>query len=384
MKLKAYPRHRIQFSLFSLFDYFFSNDSINYADEFKNEFLKLTNAQYALLIPSCRFGSYHALKYFKDHTEELLMSGTTFSAMKSCAEAVSDNAFPLHLYDKDSIPSDDKKRLFLYSHLFHQNEIRDLKQEKLVLVEDCAHCPISDFTTKRFHLTGQCAVFSFGIGKSLSTLNGGVLITNDKNLYESLTQVTPQKRSFRWAQIPLAIKVSLMSLLTDTFLFSVLTFPLIKLIAKWNPLFLDHSLNENVTRDVLIEQISNTESFNDFQGFLGLKQLKKMAHQDKAKSIVIEMFIKTLHSSFHPYFIKPFTYLMIPFSQRDFVRRELLAMNIDTKVSDMDCYFPKDHAEYLYNSSLLEIPFSEKFTVKDVEYISGVLNQYSHLVLGSD
>ncbi len=384
MKLKAYPRHRIQFSFFSLFDYFFSNDSTNCADEFKKEFLKLTNAKYAHLIPSCRFGIYHTLKYFKDHTEELLISGTTFSAMKSCAEAVSDNAFPLKLYDKDSIPTDDKKRFFLYSHLFHQNEIQDLKQENLVLIEDCAHCPISDFATKSFHLTGQCAVFSFGIGKSLSTLNGGILITNDKDLYESLTQVTPLKRSFRWAQIPIAIKVSWMSLLTDTFLFSVLTFPLIKLMAKWNPIFLDHSLNENVTRDVLIEQISNADPFNDFQGYLGLKQLKKMPYQNKAKSIVVEMFLKRLDSSFHPYFKKPFTYLMIPFNQRDFVRREFLAKYIDTKISDMDCYFPKDHAENLYNSSLLEIPFSEKFTEKDVEYISGVLNQYSHLVLGND
>jgi len=69
------------------------------------------------------------------------------------------------------------------------DEILNVCQENnLILIEDCAHSLGAAYKGKRIGTFGQAAFFSFGRDKIISSVYGGMAITNDHSLAEKIRQ----------------------------------------------------------------------------------------------------------------------------------------------------------------------------------------------------
>ena len=98
-----------------------------------------------------------------------------------------------------------KSRVLIVQHTFgqpaHLDEILKIaRKHKLFVIEDCAHALGATYHQKKVGVLGDAAFFSFGRDKSLSSVFGGLTVTNQKPLAEKLTafhQKSPRAK-YRW------------------------------------------------------------------------------------------------------------------------------------------------------------------------------------------
>ena len=68
---------------------------------------------------------------------------------------------------------------------FQINEISSLCKEKgVILIEDCAHAHGASWNSKKAGTWGDAGVYSFYATKTISTGEGGMLVTNNMDLVE--------------------------------------------------------------------------------------------------------------------------------------------------------------------------------------------------------
>src|SRR5690606_20782600 len=81
----------------------------------------------------------------------------------------------------------------LYGHPCEMNEIsRIAKKHNLFLIEDCAEAIGSKFEGKHVGTFGDVSTFSFYGNKTITTGEGGMVVTNDETLYERLVHLKGQ------------------------------------------------------------------------------------------------------------------------------------------------------------------------------------------------
>ena len=71
------------------------------------------------------------------------------------------------------------------------------KKHKLVVIEDAAEALLSKYKGKYLGLWGNAGCFSFSPNKTISTGQGGIVVTNDKKIYEALKPLKDQGRPIR-------------------------------------------------------------------------------------------------------------------------------------------------------------------------------------------
>lgn len=59
-------------------------------------------------------------------------------------------------------------------------------QHNLKLIEDACHGPMSEYKGKKLGTFGTAGCFSFFSNKNISTGEGGVIVTNDEEVYEKV------------------------------------------------------------------------------------------------------------------------------------------------------------------------------------------------------
>lgn len=74
------------------------------------------------------------------------------------------------------------------------------KEAGLILIEDCAHIIGGGYKKKKLGMWGDAAFFSFGRDKSVSSVFGGIAITNSKEIALSLEKIHKRSRapSYSW------------------------------------------------------------------------------------------------------------------------------------------------------------------------------------------
>ena len=58
------------------------------------------------------------------------------------------------------------------------------RRHKLYLIEDAAHAPLSEFKGKKLGSFGDIGTFSFFSNKNIAIGEGGMLVTNNSEIYE--------------------------------------------------------------------------------------------------------------------------------------------------------------------------------------------------------
>ena len=166
--------------------------------QFENRFKKYKNAKYALALNSCTAALHLSLQLLnlkkKDEviTSALTFSSTINSIINSGAKPVladvninTQNIDPIEIEKK--ITKNTKAILIVHfaGRPCEMNEIMKLvKKYKLYLIEDCAHAIEAKYQNKHLGTFGTFGCFSFYATKNLSIGEGGMLITDNKKLYE--------------------------------------------------------------------------------------------------------------------------------------------------------------------------------------------------------
>lgn len=175
---------------------------------FKNKF----NSKYAFSFSSGRASFFMILKslnFKKD--DEILLQGFTCNAVTNPIKAL--NLSPVFVdINKETLNLDlddlkrkitSKSRAVVVQHTFglpaHIDEIEKIcKEYKLFLIEDCAHSLGADYYGRKIGTIGKISFFSFGRDKIISSVSGGMIITNDDYLGKRIQEMRERVEFPNW------------------------------------------------------------------------------------------------------------------------------------------------------------------------------------------
>lgn len=167
--------------------------------EFENKFASMLNVKYAVAVSNCTVALHLAMRLLDiKEGDEVICPSLTFVATVNAIRYV--NAVPVFAdiisYEDLTIDPEDirkkvtnKTKAIIVMHYggfaCHMDEIMKIAKEyNLKVIEDTSHAPLSEYKGKKLGTIGDVGCFSFFANKNISTGEGGMLVTNDENIYE--------------------------------------------------------------------------------------------------------------------------------------------------------------------------------------------------------
>lgn len=169
-------------------------------EELENEFKKYFNAKHAISFNSGRSSMLAIMSCFPKGSEVLLQAFTCNAAVNPVIWAglepkyvdCDKNDFNIDIGDlKNKLT--DKSRILMVQHTFgmpaNMSEIIEFADKNnLILIEDCAHSLGAEYSGKKVGTFGKASFFSFSRDKIISSVYGGMVITNDNELARKIKE----------------------------------------------------------------------------------------------------------------------------------------------------------------------------------------------------
>ena len=170
--------------------------------QFENEFRKVHNSEYAVAVSSCTAALHIAMLALGiKRGDEVIVPAYTWITSASCVEYVgADVRFVDVVKDTMNIDPDkieeaitNKTKAIVAVHLFgnpaNMDEIMDIaRRHGLYVIEDCACAIGTSYKGKKVGTIGNIGCFSFHPRKAITTGEGGMCSTDDRQLFEKLLQ----------------------------------------------------------------------------------------------------------------------------------------------------------------------------------------------------
>tara|TARA_Y100000768_G_scaffold71191_1_gene50190 strand:- start:9449 stop:10603 length:1155 start_codon:yes stop_codon:yes gene_type:complete len=242
----------------------------------------------------------------------------------------------------------------------HMTEICELcKKYDVILLEDCCESHGSEYKGSKVGTFGLMSTFSYFYGHHISTIEGGMISTNDEEMNELLIL----KRAHGWVR---DLPASSQGKYTNKFNTS-----------DFESLYTFYSTGYNVRS-------------TDVSAFLGLSQMKNIDEYGKIRNNNYEYYKKKLKHFWmqdcSDSFISNFSYGML-FKNRDKIAKDLMENGIECRPLICgsiglqpfwinlygECSLPmadRVHKEGLY------LPNNPKLKFSDIDYIAKILNKY--------
>ena len=172
----------------------------------ERKFCEYMQARWAISFDSGRSGFYAILKCLeiKDYDEVILQAFTTVAlpnvigwcGAKPVFVDIEEKTFnidPLKIEEKIT----EKTKAIVVQHTFGNSaEIDEImaiaKKHNLYIIEDCAHSLGAEYKGKKTGTFGDAAFFSFGRDKVISSVAGGMVVTNNNKLGEKIKKFREQ------------------------------------------------------------------------------------------------------------------------------------------------------------------------------------------------
>lgn len=175
----------------------------NYIQKLEGYFKKNFNSKYAFSFSSGRASFLAILKSLNlKKNDEVLVQSFTCNAVTNPIKTL--KLLPVFVdIEKETLNMDpedlktkinSKSRAVVVQHTFglpaKMNEIENIcKEYNLILIEDCAHSLGADYQGKKIGTIGKISFFSFGRDKIISSVFGGMIITNDDQLGKEIEAI---------------------------------------------------------------------------------------------------------------------------------------------------------------------------------------------------
>lgn len=294
LNFRAIPRQSFELSLSDFANLirglFKEGDAVN---RFEEEFAKFIGTKHAISFSSLRSGFFHTLKSlgFKTGDEIILPSYGFYimpalivkAGLKPVFADINPRTYLIEpLEVRKRITKKTKAILIPHLHGFSadmEGMVRLAKKYNLRLIEDCAHACGGKFRHKPLG-SFDIGCFSFGPGKNLSTLGGGMITTNDSLLAEKLFSLRLPFKTTLLVNLKILMRTCIMRLLTYPHIFFFTIYPLLLLgqLRGWQKI--------DAVFDEKIETPSKPPlptSLSNFQAILGHEQLKGLKEKNQAR-----------------------------------------------------------------------------------------------------
>ncbi len=166
-------------------------------EEFEKLFASMLNVKYAITLTNCTCALHLACVVLGiKEDDEVICPSLTFAASVNCIRYV--NATPVFCdiksYEHINIDADDiekritpKTKAIIVVHMAGfpaemDKIMQTAKKHKLFVIEDACHGPLSEYRGKNLGTIGDVGCFSFFSNKNVSTGEGGMLVTNNKDI----------------------------------------------------------------------------------------------------------------------------------------------------------------------------------------------------------
>lgn len=168
-------------------------------EAFEKEFAKFVGVKYAIFTNSCTSALKMAYKWYQETRQngDIIVPRNTFCATYASAqEILNPEYFSQWFYDDDYVISQQSRWNTEFDRVnVHYGSVKD---ETPCLIEDSAHR-----IEPNDPLVGKIRCYSFYATKNMTTGSGGMLVTNDKEIYErcrlywrdGLTSSTKERQS---------------------------------------------------------------------------------------------------------------------------------------------------------------------------------------------
>ena len=171
-----------------------------YTAAFENEFKSFTNSKFSTTVSSCTAGLHLAcLALNIKKGDEVIVPAMTHTATSHAVEytgakaVFADIKYPEGNIDVASLRQKitKKTKAIIIVHMAGypcdmDQIVKICKKNKIFLIEDCAHAVGSKYDNQHLGNFGICGVFSFYPTKQITTGEGGMVISNNKNFYKKL------------------------------------------------------------------------------------------------------------------------------------------------------------------------------------------------------
>lgn len=166
--------------------------------ELESIFAKKLNVNHALAVTNCT-AALHLAMIINDikKGDEVICPSLTFAATANCIRYV--GAIPVFAdiknYNNLTIcPEDIQKKITSKTKaiiIMHyggfacdmKHILKIAEKHNLKIIEDACHAPLSEYNGKKLGAIGDVGTFSFFSNKNISTGEGGILTTNNEDLY---------------------------------------------------------------------------------------------------------------------------------------------------------------------------------------------------------
>lgn len=167
--------------------------------ELEEKFSEMLNISYACAVSNCTAALHLALCALKIGTgDEVIVPSLTFVATANAikyvgatpvfCDIVSSIDLTIDASQIESLITERTKAIIVMHYggfACHMGEIFEIaKKYNLYIIEDACHGPLSEYKGKKLGTFGDVGCFSFYSNKNISTGEGGMVVTNSKEIYE--------------------------------------------------------------------------------------------------------------------------------------------------------------------------------------------------------
>lgn len=284
-----------------------NNSCLN--EEFENNFSKLIGSGKSLSYAAARMGLYHLLKELGiGKNDEVILLGSTCSVMPNAI--IRTGATPIYSdVDKETFGSSltgikncisKNTKVIIAQHSYgipcEIDKIKDfLKGKNIFLVEDCALTVGSKIKNKNVGTFGDAAIFSFDHTKPINLFMGGVLYTENvqlfeklKNSWEKIENIPVYRQKKIWKEFIFENKFFRNNIAAKGFFISKLRSFFRKIFFIKSP-FLDDDFGTSYISDY-----PYPARMPSFLCSIGLEEIKNFEKFSEAKKVFLKNFIKLI------------------------------------------------------------------------------------------
>ena len=168
--------------------------------KFEREFASYIGAKHAVMVPSARYGFYLLLRALGvGEGDEVIVPALTYFAIPAMVPLTgakpvfADVGLRSHVLDPASFEAaiTERTKAVVPTHLFgtpcDMDAINAIaKRHNITVIEDCAQSTGARYKLKRVGNLGDCAYYTFGLTKNITTLSGAMITTNDADVAASV------------------------------------------------------------------------------------------------------------------------------------------------------------------------------------------------------
>jgi len=396
------PRGRISHSLtqsikYTLWSLFSSLGDITKIKEFESQFSQYIGTKYCIAFPHARTALYFLLKEMDlPKGSKIVMPALTIKFILDVVVAF--ELEPVYVdYDMDTYSFDMSKlaaikdndiKAMLVTPIFgivpSMFEIqRFCEENSIFLIEDFSQCLNGKVLDKKIGSFGNASIYSASSIKTLDTLGGGMLVTDNEGIYVNLRK---EQQKMSQPNRFLLLKRALINLIrnfaTNPFLFNLFTIHLIKLLSLKNK---ENTLRQTGTRDK--RRLRNLPkewffSYSSVQARIALENIDEVIDNDKKRKEHAEFYIDKIGGEFFAQGAKDasnvYWQLPLKINNSKSFHDSLRSQGVDSAltslqlISSLDSYSGHKNlpnAERIFNNALF-IPCYAQLKTKDINKVS--------------